>query len=92
MYKSDLIRQISDDTLFTLKDTQEIVEAFLNTVTTALAAGEPIHLIGFGTFTTKTLSGRTVRLPDGRSLVLSARTRPVFRPSKSLCAMVDHRG
>ncbi|WP_423219111.1 HU family DNA-binding protein [Sulfobacillus thermosulfidooxidans] len=51
-----------------------------------------IHLIGFGTFTTKTLSARTVRLPDGRSLVLPARTRPVFRPSKRLCAMVDHRG
>jgi integration host factor beta subunit len=67
MIKSELIERIAEQNPHLYqRDVEKIVNAILDTITTALAQGDRVELRGFGVFAVKTRNARTGRNPrDG---------------------------
>ena len=85
MNKTDLVNSISAKSGFTKKDVESVLNGFLGEVTTALAAGEKVQLIGFGTFETRKRSGRTGRNPQtGKAISIPASKVPAFKAGNKL--------
>ena len=61
MNKSDLINAIAEHANLTKADAGRALESLLITIETALKAGDPVVLIGFGTFAVKERAERTHR-------------------------------
>ncbi len=60
------------------------MRAMLAMIRTSLKRGEPVTLVGFGTFSVGRLKPRTARNPrTGRPVVIGGRV-PRFKPSKEL--------
>jgi DNA-binding protein HU-beta len=85
MNKSDLINAIAEHANLTKADAGRALEGLLNTIETALKAGEPVALIGFGTFVVKERAERTGRNPQtGQEITIAAAKVPSFKPGKGL--------
>lgn len=90
MNKNDLISKIAAETNFSKADAQKALDAMLDALTTALADGEEIRLVNFGTFLVvkrKATSGRNPR--TGAPLKIPASKQPKFRPGKQLKEAVN---
>lgn len=85
MNKAQLVEAIAKKTQITKKDTEATVNAFIEVVEEALAAGEKVQLIGFGTFETRSRKARTGRNPQkpGETVEIAASTAPVFKAGKA---------
>lgn len=85
MNKTDLIALTAERTGLTKKDTERVLNAVLDAVTAALAAGDKVQLSGFGAFDIKEREPRMGRNPRTKETVEIPATRvPVFKPSKAL--------
>ena len=69
------------------------VDAVLGEITAALAAGEKVTLLGFGSFEPVARAARTARNPrTGETVPVAAATVPRFHPGAGLRAAVDGGG
>lgn len=69
---------------------QHAVDAVLDEITAALAAGEKVTLVGFGSFEPVARAARTARNPrTGESVAVAAATVARFHPGTALKAAVD---
>ncbi len=85
MNKTDLINNIATKSGLTKKDVESVLNGFLNEVSDALAAGDKVQLIGFGTFETRKRSGRVGRNPQtGKSINIPASKVPAFKAGNKL--------
>jgi DNA-binding protein HU-beta len=85
MNKTELIEQIANSAGISKAAAGRAVDAFTDSVTTALKSGDNVTLIGFGTFTVTERAARTGRNPQtGKELKIAARKAPGFRAGKSL--------
>jgi DNA-binding protein HU-beta len=85
MNKQELIAQIASDADITKAAAAKVVDAFTDTVTTALKNGDSVTLIGFGTFKVSHRAARTGRNPQtGKELKIAARKAPAFTAGKAL--------
>ena len=85
MNKSDLINAIAEHANLTKADAGRALEGLLITIETALKAGDPVVLIGFGTFAVKERAERTGRNPQtGQEITIAAAKVPSFKPGKGL--------
>lgn len=85
MNKAELISNVAEKTEFTKKDAEKAVSAFLDSVGEALARGEKVQLVGFGTFEVRERAARKGRNPQtGEEIDIAAARVPVFKPGKSL--------
>lgn len=85
MNKTELVSKISEDTKLSKTDVEKFLKSFTSTVTEAMANGEDVQLIGFGTFTTSKRAERTGKNPKtGESLVISACTAPKLKFGKAV--------
>jgi DNA-binding protein HU-beta len=85
MNKNELIAQIADEADLTKAKAAEAVDAFIDAITGALAAGDEVRLVGFGTFMVahrKATEGRNPR--TGATIKISASNQPKFKPGKAL--------
>ena len=83
--KSDLINAIADHANLTKTDAGRALEVLFNTIETALKAGDPVALIGFGTFAVKERAERTGRNPQtGQEITIAAAKVHSFKPGKGL--------
>lgn len=70
----------------------ELLEAVLDRISDALAAGDPVKISGFGTFTVRQKGRRVGRNPKtGVEVPILPRSVLVFRPSQVLKARVNGR-
>lgn len=86
MNKSELIAAMSEKNGLTKADSQRALESLLEVITEALAEGEKVQLVGFGTFETrerKARMGRNPRNPE-EPIEIPASTAAVFRAGKNL--------
>ena len=84
MNKSELIAKIAEAGL-TKKDAGIALEAALAAIGDALAKGESVQLVGFGTFGVKERSAREGRNPrTGEVVKIPAAKAPVFKAGKAL--------
>ena len=67
------------------KDAEKALTAFTNIVADALANGDKIQLVGFGTFEVVERAERQGRNPDtGDTITIPASKSPKFKASKAL--------
>lgn len=85
MNKTDLIDAIASAANLTKKDAKAALEATLSAITSSLKAGDPVQLIGFGTFKVSERKARTGRNPQtGAEIKIPASKVPAFVAGKAL--------
>jgi len=85
MNKTDLVNNIAEKSGLTKKDVETVLNGFLGEVTEALAKGDKVQLIGFGTFETRKRSGRVGRNPQtGEDINIPETTVPAFKAGNKL--------
>jgi len=90
--KSDLIAQVAEKTGLTKKVAGDAVESVFAIITDALAAGEKVTLVGFGTFEVRERAARRgVNPATGESIEIPASRVPAFKAGKSLKEAVSAR-
>ncbi|MDC5354794.1 HU family DNA-binding protein [Acinetobacter baumannii] len=91
MNKSELIKHIASTASLTQAQATAALNALESGVTKALAAGEDVALIGFGTFSVKDRAARTGRNPKtGEELQIAAAKVPSFKAGKALKEAVNN--
>ncbi len=74
----------------TKADADKAVNAFVDTVKDAMAKGESIQLIGFGTFSVSERSAHTGRNPQtGKEIQIAAKKVAKFKAGKALDEVVN---
>jgi DNA-binding protein HU-beta len=90
MNKADLIAQVAEKSDMTKKDSEKVVSAVFDTIEEALARGDKIQLVGFGTFEVRERAARKGRNPQtGEEIEIAAARVPVFKAGKSLREIVS---
>ena len=85
MNKAELVMAIADKTQMTKKDAEAAVMAAIEAVTDALAQGERVQLVGFGSFEVKKRAERTGLNPKTmESIAIPASKAPTFKAGKAL--------
>ena len=85
MTKAELVAKIAEKTGLSKKDAELALNAFMDSVKEALAAGEKVSLVGFGTFEVVERAERKGRNPQtGEEITIPASKAPKFRPGKGL--------
>ncbi len=85
MNKPEFIAAVSEKTGLSRKDTERVINAALDTITSALVKGERIQFSGFGIFETKVRKARIGRDPHTKEPMQIPETKvPAFKPSKVL--------
>ena len=85
MNKTELIAKVAESTGTTKKEAEKAVTATFDTICAALAAGDKVQLVGFGTFEVKERAARTGRNPRTlESIEIPASKLPVFKAGKAL--------
>ena len=85
MNKVELVAAVAAKTGLSKKDAEKAVSAFVAAVEEALAAGDKVSLVGFGTFEVRTRGARTGLNPRTKETIQIPATRlPAFKASKTL--------
>lgn len=85
MTKAELVGKIAADGGITKAQAEKAVDGFIAAVADALAAGEKITLVGFGTFSVGERAEREGRNPrTGDKISIPASKVVKFKPGKSL--------
>lgn len=85
MNKTELVNQVAEATELSKKDASKAVDAVFETIQNALAQGDKLSLIGFGTFEVRDRAARTGRNPQtGKDIQIPASKVPAFKPGKGL--------
>ncbi len=93
MNKAELVNSIAKATGQTKVEVQNSVGALLHSLTAALAKGDRVTLVGFGTFERRQRQARTGVNPQNpkQKLKIEAARVPVFRAGQELKDIVDGR-
>lgn len=85
MNKTELVAAVAEKAGISKKDADAAVAAVVASVTDALAKGEKVQLIGFGTFEVKERAARTGRNPaTGAEIKIPACKYPAFSAGAKL--------
>lgn len=85
MNKTELIDQVAENAELTKAKAAVAVESVFKAIQGALAAGDRVSLIGFGTFMVTKRAGRTGRNPrTNEEIQIPAANLPRFRPGQVL--------
>ena len=91
MTKADIVKQISKETGIESTIVLTCIESFMRNVKTALLAGTPVFLRGFGSFILKKRAQKTARnISKNTTLVIPEHNIPAFKPAKSFMAQIKH--
>jgi len=84
MNKATLIAQIAEKSGIERKQAEKALDAFVDTVTSALKEGDKVQLVGFGSFEVKERAAHSGRNPaTGETIEIQASKSPVFKPGKT---------
>jgi len=83
--KSELIDAMADSADLSKAESGRALDSFLSSVQGALASGEQVSLVGFGTFSVKNRAARAGRNPQtGAPIQIAASNVPSFKAGKAL--------
>ena len=89
MNKTELIDAIANKGSISKVEAKKALEITIEAISEALAKGESITLIGFGTFKITELAGRTGRNPQtGKAMQIAAKKVVKFKPGSVLSGQV----
>ncbi|HHV43859.1 MAG TPA: HU family DNA-binding protein [Firmicutes bacterium] len=85
MTKAELVDRVAESTGLTKKMASGSVDAVFAAITEALARGEKVQLVGFGSFEVRQRAARKGRNPrTGEEIEIDSRQVPVFKAGKAL--------
>ncbi len=85
MNKTELIAAVAEATGVSKKDAAAVIDATFSTITTAIAAGDKVQIIGFGTFEARERAAREGLNPQTKEKVAIAACKvPAFKAGKAL--------
>ena len=83
MNKTELVKKVAAENELSQKQAAAVVDSVLNAVVDTVAAGEPVALLGFGTFSVKHRDARQGRNPaTGEAMEFAASNTPVFKAAR----------
>ncbi len=83
MNKSELIASAADAAEMSKADMGRALDAILETIQSAVAAGEKVSITDFGNFERRERAARTGRNPQtGETMEVPASKAPAFKPGK----------
>jgi DNA-binding protein HU-beta len=89
MNKAQLINEVAKRSGITKKDAKAAVDAVFSAIKDALAKGQRVRLIGFGTFEVRKRNQRRGKNPKtGQTITIPARKVPAFKASSELKRLV----
>ena len=90
MNKTELVSSVAEKSELTKKDAEKAVSAVFSSIEEALAKGEKVQLVGFGTFEVRERKARTGRNPQtGEEIQIPAAKVPAFKAGKALKEAVE---
>ena len=85
MNKTDLIDAIASAADLSKADAGRALDAVVDSITDSLKKGEPVSLVGVGTFQVKPRAAREGRNPQtGATIQIAASNQPSFKAGKAL--------
>ena len=91
MNKAELVEKLSKQTKLPKTQSETVLNAALEIIQKAVAKGEDVKLVGFGTFDQTVRKSRNGRNPKtGTSLVIPEAKVPRFRPGKDFKEIVKN--
>ncbi len=85
MNKTDLVAAVAAKAELSKKDAEAAVAAVVASITDALADGDKVSLVGFGTFEVRTRAARKGQNPrTGEKITIAAAKAPAFKAGKAL--------
>ena len=89
MNKQELIEAIATDAKISKADAQRAIEGFVYATSKALAKGERVSLVGFGSFSISKRNARTGRNPQtGATIKIAAKKVAKFKAGSELATKV----
>lgn len=89
MNKGELIDAIASKTQTSKKEADAVLTATIDTIMEAVANGEKVTLVGFGTFEPRARAARDGRNPQtGKAIKIPATTVPAFSAGKQFKDLV----
>lgn len=90
MNKTELIAAVAETAELSKKDAEKALNAVVSTITNALAEGDKVQLVGFGTFETRERAERMGKNPQTKEeIVIPACKVPAFKAGKGLKEIVN---
>ncbi len=90
MNKADLIAKVAEKSSLSKKDSEKAVSAIVDAIVEAVAAGEKVQIVGFGTFEQRERKERSGVDPrTHEKLTIPASKVPAFKAGKSFKETVD---
>ena len=85
MNKNEFIDAVAEKSGLSKKDSRALVEANLEVITEALAKGDSVAFVGFGTFSVADRAARTARVPGtGATVEVPAKKAVRFKVGQTL--------
>ena len=85
MSKADLVEKVNAETGLTKRASREALDAITSIVSDALARGDKVTLVGFGTFQIMQRKARRGRNPQtGEEIQIPGKKVPKFKPGRAL--------
>lgn len=85
MNKTDLVASVAEKTDLTKREAEKVITEVFASIEEALAKGDKVQLVGFGTFEVKERAARVGRNPrTGEQIEIAATRVPVFKAGKAL--------
>lgn len=89
MNKEQLVKAVASKAGVSQKEANAVLKAFVEAVKEALAGGEKVQLVGFGSFQAKHVPARQGRNPKtGEPIHIPPRKKPIFKAGKALKELV----
>ena len=90
MKKTELVATVAEKSGISKKDAEAVITATLDTIVEAVAAGDKIQLVGFGTFEQRARNARTGCDPRaGNKIEIPASKVPAFKAGKAFKDIVN---
>jgi DNA-binding protein HU-beta len=90
MNKADLVNSISEKTGLTKTKSNEVIDAFVESVTESLKNGDKVTLVNFGTFNTSKRDARKGRNPKtGETIEIPAKRVARFKVGTGLSKNIN---
>ena len=85
MKKVELVEAVAEDTGLTKADATKAIDATFNAIANALANGDKVPIVGFGTFDVSERASREGRNPrTGEPVTIAARKAVTFKAGSAL--------
>ena len=89
MNKTELVAVLAEKAEVSKKDTEKVLNAFIETVQDAVKAGDKVQLVGFGTFEARKRAARVGTNPQTKAKVeIPACKAPAFKAGKAFKDML----